>query len=205
MRRPSEARFVVFSLKSFVQDLVGSRIKVFHMAIIAGANQDRGPAVDVSFVAPLPKCHLSHALCHARRHAHSRRGRSDLLTPRHSARQGRKDRCPKFEQKLLAWQHQTDKQIFSDDDKAGRVADEVFHEIPLPHDAPTTKPRTAVEVDAVARLGASRRCAVLNDRYNRADVAVCTRNCRTKGKGCHCQGAGVDRGIRGRSQPRWQP
>src|SRR4029434_4185372 len=65
MRRPSEAQFVVFSLKSFVQDLVGSRIKVFHMAIIAGANQDRGPAVDVSFVAPLPKCHFFHALCHA--------------------------------------------------------------------------------------------------------------------------------------------
>jgi hypothetical protein len=65
MRRPSEAQFVVFSLKSFVQDLVGSRLKVFRMAIIAGANQDRDPAVDVSFVAPLPKCHLFHALCHA--------------------------------------------------------------------------------------------------------------------------------------------
>jgi len=65
MRRPSEAQFVVFSLKSFVQDLVRSRIKVFHMAIIAGANQDRDPAVDVSFVAPLPKCHFFHALWHA--------------------------------------------------------------------------------------------------------------------------------------------
>ena len=65
MRPPSEAQLVVFSLKSFVQDLVGSRIKVFHTAIIAGANQDRGPAVDVSFVAPLPKCHFFHALCHA--------------------------------------------------------------------------------------------------------------------------------------------
>src|SRR6266576_6867812 len=47
MRRPSEAQFVVFSLKSFVQDLVGSRIKLFHTAIIAGANQDLGLAVDV--------------------------------------------------------------------------------------------------------------------------------------------------------------
>ena len=65
MRRPSEAQFVVFSLKSFVQDLVRSRIKVFRMAIIAGANQDRDPAVDVSFVAPLPKCHFFHALWHA--------------------------------------------------------------------------------------------------------------------------------------------
>ena len=65
MRRPSEAQFVVFSLKSFVQDLVGPRIKVFHMAIIAGANQDRDPAVDVSFVAPLPKRHFFHAFCHA--------------------------------------------------------------------------------------------------------------------------------------------
>jgi hypothetical protein len=36
MRRASEAQFVVFSLKSLVQDLVGSRIKVFHIAIIAG-------------------------------------------------------------------------------------------------------------------------------------------------------------------------
>src|SRR4029450_4329725 len=59
---PSEAQFVVFSLKSFVQDLVGSRFKGFPMAIIAGANQDRDPAVDVSFVAPLPKCHFFHAL-----------------------------------------------------------------------------------------------------------------------------------------------
>src|SRR5262245_34189919 len=65
MRRPSEAQFVVFTLKSFVQDLVRSRIKVFHMAIIAGADQDRDPAVDISFVAPLPKCHLFHALSHA--------------------------------------------------------------------------------------------------------------------------------------------
>jgi hypothetical protein len=65
MRRPSEAQFVVFSLKSFVQNLVGSRLKVFRMAIIAGANQDRDPAVDVTFVAPLPKCHFLHALCHA--------------------------------------------------------------------------------------------------------------------------------------------
>jgi hypothetical protein len=52
----------------------------------------------------------------------------------------------------LAWQHQTGKQIFSDDDKAGRVADDVFHEIPLPHDAPMTKAKTDVEVDPVARL-----------------------------------------------------
>src|SRR5262245_55596543 len=32
--------------------------------MIAGANQDRDPAVDVSFVAPLPKCHFFHALSH---------------------------------------------------------------------------------------------------------------------------------------------
>jgi hypothetical protein len=56
-------------LKSFVQDLVGSRFKVFPMAIIAGANQDRDPAVDVSFIAPLPKCHFFHALCQAPRFA----------------------------------------------------------------------------------------------------------------------------------------
>ena len=34
-------------------------------ATIAGANQDRAPAVNVSFVAPLPKCHLLNALGHA--------------------------------------------------------------------------------------------------------------------------------------------
>jgi hypothetical protein len=51
-------------LESFVQDLIGSRIERFHPAIIAGANQDRDPAVDVSFVTPLPKCHFFHALSH---------------------------------------------------------------------------------------------------------------------------------------------
>src|SRR6266568_6314394 len=55
-------QLVVFSSKSFVQDLVGSRIEEFCTAVIAGANQDRDPAVDVSFVAPLPKCHSFHAL-----------------------------------------------------------------------------------------------------------------------------------------------
>jgi hypothetical protein len=58
---------------------------------------------------------------------------------------------PEFKQKLLAWQHQTGKQIFSDDDKAGRVVD-VSREIPPPHDAPKTKAKTDVEVDPVARL-----------------------------------------------------
>jgi hypothetical protein len=57
-------QLVVFSLESFVQDLIGSRIERFHPAIIAGANQDRDPAVDVSFVTPLPKCHFFHALSH---------------------------------------------------------------------------------------------------------------------------------------------
>jgi len=58
-------QLVVFPLKRFVQDLVRSRIERFHSTLIAGANQDRGPAVDISFVAPLPKCHLFHALSHA--------------------------------------------------------------------------------------------------------------------------------------------
>jgi hypothetical protein len=58
---------------------------------------------------------------------------------------------PEFKQKLLAWRHQTGKQIFSDDNKAGRVVD-VSHEIPPPHDAPKTKAKTDVEVDPVARL-----------------------------------------------------
>jgi hypothetical protein len=54
-------QLVVFALKSFVQDLVGSRFERLDPAIIAGANQDRDPAVNVSFVAPLPKCHFFHA------------------------------------------------------------------------------------------------------------------------------------------------
>jgi hypothetical protein len=58
-------QLVVFSLNSFVHELVRSRIERFEPAIIAGANQDRDPAVDVSFVAPLPKCHFLHALSHA--------------------------------------------------------------------------------------------------------------------------------------------
>ena len=64
MRRPSEAQFLVFSLKSFVQDLVGSRIEGFDPAIVAGADQDGDPALDVSLVAPLPKCHFFHAFGH---------------------------------------------------------------------------------------------------------------------------------------------
>jgi len=52
---------------------------------------------------------------------------------------------PEFEQKLLEWQHQNDKKIFSSDD-------EVFHQISLPHNAPKTKAKTAVEVDPIARL-----------------------------------------------------
>jgi hypothetical protein len=52
-------------LKSFVHDPVRSRIERFDPAIIAAANQDRDPAVDVSFVTPLPKCHFFHALSHA--------------------------------------------------------------------------------------------------------------------------------------------
>src|SRR5262249_21707303 len=58
-------QLVVFPLKRLVQDLVGSRIERFHPTLIAGADQDRDPAVDISFVAPLPKCHLFHALSHA--------------------------------------------------------------------------------------------------------------------------------------------
>jgi hypothetical protein len=58
-------QLVVFSLNSFVHEPVRSRIERFEPAIIAGANQDRDSAVDVSFVAPLPKCHFFHVLSHA--------------------------------------------------------------------------------------------------------------------------------------------
>ena len=53
---------------------------------------------------------------------------------------------PEFEQQLLQWQqdHNGEKIFSSDDD--------VFRQNPLPHKAPTTKAKTAVEVDPVARL-----------------------------------------------------
>src|SRR5260370_39702795 len=56
---------VVFASESLVQDLVGSRIEGFDPAFVAGADQDGDPARDVSFGAPLPKCHFFHALGHA--------------------------------------------------------------------------------------------------------------------------------------------
>jgi hypothetical protein len=58
-----------------------------------------------------------------------------------------------FEQKLLEWQHHNGKKIFSDDYKADRVADDVVHQVPLPHEAPTIKAKTAV--DPIARLQTS--------------------------------------------------
>src|ERR1700730_5135244 len=63
-RQPIEGslrQLVVFSLKGFVQDLISSRIEEFYTAMIAGSHQDRDPAMDVSFVAPLPKCDSFHA------------------------------------------------------------------------------------------------------------------------------------------------
>src|SRR5215471_12602025 len=56
---------VVFASESLVQDLIGSRIEGFDPAIVAGADQDGDSALDVSFVAPLPKCHFFHAFGHA--------------------------------------------------------------------------------------------------------------------------------------------
>jgi hypothetical protein len=64
-----------------------------------------------------------------------------------------------FELKLLEWQHRNGKKIFSDDYKADRVADDVVHQVPLPHEAPTIKAKTAVDpiglqaaVDTVGRI-----------------------------------------------------
>src|SRR5262245_40976632 len=61
----SSRELVVFSSKGFIQDLIGSRLERLDPAFIASADQDRDPALDVSFVAPLPKCHSFHALSHA--------------------------------------------------------------------------------------------------------------------------------------------
>src|SRR5262245_7237016 len=60
----SSRELVVFSSKGFIQDLIGSRLEGLDPAFIASADQDRDPALDVSFVAPLPKCHFFHALSH---------------------------------------------------------------------------------------------------------------------------------------------
>ena len=48
-------------VESFVEDLLRFRIERFRMATIAGANQDHDSALDVSFVAALPKRHYFHA------------------------------------------------------------------------------------------------------------------------------------------------
>jgi hypothetical protein len=52
-------------LESFVQDLVGPRIERFGPAIVAGTDQDGDSAMDVSFIAPLPKCHFFPAFINA--------------------------------------------------------------------------------------------------------------------------------------------
>jgi hypothetical protein len=48
-----------------LQNLIRFRIPRFYAAIIGGANQDHGPAVDVSLVAALSKCDFFHAFSNA--------------------------------------------------------------------------------------------------------------------------------------------
>jgi hypothetical protein len=58
-------QLVVFALKSFIQDFLGSRIEGFRAAILTGADQDHDSTVNVSFVAPLPKGHGFHSFGNA--------------------------------------------------------------------------------------------------------------------------------------------
>jgi hypothetical protein len=52
--------FVMFALKRIIQYLVDSWVQgIVRMAVIADINRDRSAAMNVTFVAPLPKSDLS--------------------------------------------------------------------------------------------------------------------------------------------------
>ena len=51
--------FFIFALKRFVQNLVDFRVGgISRVAVIAGSNRDRNAAMNITFVAPLPKSDL---------------------------------------------------------------------------------------------------------------------------------------------------
>jgi len=54
-----DSSFVIFALKCIIKYLVDSWVQgIVRMAVIAN-NRDRNVAMDVTFVAPLPKSHVS--------------------------------------------------------------------------------------------------------------------------------------------------
>ena len=59
---PRTSQFLIFAPKGLVTNLAGFRADRCRMTNIACADQDRGPAVDISFVTPLSKCYLFRAL-----------------------------------------------------------------------------------------------------------------------------------------------
>jgi hypothetical protein len=57
---PTISSFVIFALKCIIKYLVDSWVQgIVRMAVIANINRDRNVAMDVTFVAPLPKSHVS--------------------------------------------------------------------------------------------------------------------------------------------------
>ena len=56
----TDSSFVIFALKCIIKYLVDSWVQgIVRMAVIANINRDRNVAMDVTFVAPLPKSHVS--------------------------------------------------------------------------------------------------------------------------------------------------
>ena len=51
--------FVIFALKRIIQYLVDSLQGIARIAVIADINRDRNAAMNVTFVAPLPKSDVS--------------------------------------------------------------------------------------------------------------------------------------------------
>jgi hypothetical protein len=57
--RRDRSPFFIFALKRFVQNLVDFRVGgISRVAVIAGGNRDRNAAMNITFVAPLPKSDL---------------------------------------------------------------------------------------------------------------------------------------------------
>src|SRR6478752_1335430 len=56
----TDSSFVIFALKRIIKYLVDSWVQgIVRMAVIADINRDSNAAMNVTFVAPLPKSHVS--------------------------------------------------------------------------------------------------------------------------------------------------
>jgi hypothetical protein len=57
---PHDSSFVIFALERILKYLVDSWVQgIIRMAVIADINRDRNAAMNVTFVAPLPKSDVS--------------------------------------------------------------------------------------------------------------------------------------------------